>query len=155
VALAGDVRYVGQAFEILTPWRAIPDEGELAAADIERLLADFHALHRQRFSYANPAAAVEIVTLRLTATGIVPKPETAHRPSPASRGAARHRPVYLHGAWRDLRVLDREGLSVGAAIAGPAIVEEGYTTLLIQEGWTATADRSGNLIAESTTGDLA
>ncbi len=59
------MRYHGQAFELLVPW---PDpHGPLAP-----LLDAFHDLHAQRFSYANPADPVEIVTVRLTASGLLP-----------------------------------------------------------------------------------
>jgi N-methylhydantoinase A len=152
-ALAADVRYVGQAFEILTPWRATSAASELRPEDIEALLADFHALHRQRFSYANPGAAVEVVTLRLTATGLVPKPETAHRGAGEGAASPRRRSVYLDGRWRDVPVHDRDALAAGTELPGPAIVEEGYTTLLVQTGWTATRDGSGNLLAERREGE--
>ncbi|WP_439579607.1 hydantoinase/oxoprolinase family protein [Elioraea sp.] len=72
IEIAADMRYHGQAFELLIPW------GEIAAPDaaaLARLVEDFHATHRQRFSYANPGDPVEIVTLRATAIGLLPKPE--------------------------------------------------------------------------------
>jgi hypothetical protein len=40
----------------------------------------------------------------------------------------------------------REGLPVGAAIAGPAIVAQLDTTILIDPGATATVDAVGNLV---------
>ena len=64
-AFAADMRYRGQAFELLVPW-ADP------AAPLAPLLDAFHRLHEQRFSYANPADPVEIVTVRLTASGLLP-----------------------------------------------------------------------------------
>ena len=61
ITLAADMRYHGQAFELLVPW---PDAPSLAP-----LRARFHTTHKQRFSYADEAEAVEIVTLRVIATG--------------------------------------------------------------------------------------
>ena len=80
--LAADMRYHGQAFELVVPW--IDVTGDLAPdpAALTTLVADFHALHERRFSYANPADPVEIVTLRLTATGRLPD-VTLSRPAPA------------------------------------------------------------------------
>ncbi len=67
-----------------------------------RLIADFHALHRRRFSYANPDDPVDIVTLRLTATGRLP-PAPAGPARPPPRGAPPPpRRVFLDGAWRDI-----------------------------------------------------
>src|SRR6185312_7441349 len=59
LSLAADLRYHGQAFELVVPWGDVEPGPETLAV----LLADFHALHRQRFSYANPDDPVEIVTL--------------------------------------------------------------------------------------------
>jgi N-methylhydantoinase A/oxoprolinase/acetone carboxylase beta subunit len=114
IAIAADARYHGQAFELLVPW---PEATELAP-----LLARFHAMHRQRFSYADEAEAVEVVTLRAIATGRLPKPEAAE-PAPAARPAAKGtRRVFEAGEWRAVPVLDREALAPGARVAGPAIV---------------------------------
>jgi N-methylhydantoinase A/oxoprolinase/acetone carboxylase beta subunit len=142
--LAADMRYHGQAFELLIPWGDIaqPDEAAMAA-----LLARFHAMHQQRFSYSDPAEAVEIVTLRVTATGLLPKPEAAV-PAPAGRPALKgSRRVHEDGAWRDIPVWDREALPPEDRIIGPAILEEPFATHWIGRGWTATLGAAGAVIA--------
>ncbi|TCZ57226.1 hydantoinase/oxoprolinase family protein [Roseicella aquatilis] len=141
VAVAADMRYHGQAFELLVPW---PEATELAP-----LLARFHTLHRQRFSYADEAEAVEIVTLRAIATGRLPKPEAAEA-APTARPALKgSRRVFEDGAWRDLPVWDREALPPEDRIIGPAIVEEPFATHWIGRGWTASLGPAGALIARS------
>jgi N-methylhydantoinase A/oxoprolinase/acetone carboxylase beta subunit len=47
--VAWDVRYVGQSFELTV-----------------RDVADFHAVHEERYGYADPDAAIELVTVRRT-----------------------------------------------------------------------------------------
>ncbi|MFZ4408677.1 MAG: hydantoinase/oxoprolinase family protein [Paracraurococcus sp.] len=139
IAVAADMRYHGQAFELLVPW---PD-----ALDLPALLARFHAMHRQRFSYADPAEAVEIVTLRAIATGRLPKPDAADA-APAARPALKGtRRVFEDGAWRDVPVWDREALPPEDRIVGPALVEEPFATHWIGRGWTATLGAAGALIA--------
>ncbi len=141
IAVAADMRYHGQAFELLVPW---PDALDLAA-----LLARFHAMHRQRFSYADAAEAVEIVTLRAIATGRLPKPDAADA-APAARPALKGtRRVFEDGAWRDVPVWDREALPPEDRIVGPALVEEPFATHWIGRGWTATLGAAGALIARS------
>ena len=141
IAVAADMRYHGQAFELLVPW---PD-----ALDLPALLARFHAMHRQRFSYADPAEAVEIVTLRAIATGRLPKPDAADA-APAARPALKGtRRVFEDGAWRDVPVWDREALPPEDRIVGPALVEEPFATHWIGRGWTATLGAAGALIARS------
>ncbi len=144
IEIAADMRYHGQAFELLIPWGGIaaPD-----AAALARLVEDFHATHRQRFSYANPGDPVEIVTLRATAIGLLPKPEPgaiAPAARPARKGTRR---AYAAGAWRELPVWDREALPPDLVIDGPAIVEEPFATHWIGQGWSARLGPAGSLIA--------
>jgi N-methylhydantoinase A/oxoprolinase/acetone carboxylase beta subunit len=142
--VGADMRYHGQAFELLVPWGDVetPDEAALG-----RLIAAFHAMHRRRFSYANPGDIVEIVTLRVTATGRLPKPSAAD-PAPAPRPARKaSRRAWEGGAWRDLPVWDRDALAPGDRIDGPAIVEEPFATHWVARGWTAALGPAGALIA--------
>ncbi len=146
ILVAADMRYHGQAFELLIPW------GDIAAPDSAALTAlkrRFHAMHKQRFSYDSPAEAVEIVTLRVTAIGRLPKPEAAEAP-PAARPALKgQRRSYESGAWRDIPVWDREALTT-ETLTGPALVEEPFATHFISRGWTATPGAAGALIAKRT-----
>ncbi len=140
-SLAADMRYHGQAFELVVPW----GDAEPGPETLATLLADFHTLHRQRFSYANPDDKVEIVTLRLTATGCLAKTD-AHRVTPPS-GAALHasRRVFLAGEWQDIAV-HRRG-AIQAEITGPALIEEPYTTILVTAGWACGPGADGTIIA--------
>jgi N-methylhydantoinase A/oxoprolinase/acetone carboxylase beta subunit len=142
IEVAADMRYHGQAFELLIPWPEAPD---LAA-----LLARFHATHRRRFSYADAAAAAEIVTLRVAATGRLPKPDAA-APEMAARPALKgSRRVFEDGAWRDVPVWDRDALPAEDRIVGPAIVEEPFATHWIGRGWVAAPGPAGALVARRT-----
>lgn len=142
VTLAADMRYHGQAFELMVPW---PD-----ALDLDALLARFHAQHQARFSYADPTAAVEIVTLRATAIGRLPKPRAAP-PEAADRPARKgRRRVFVGDAWRDVDVWDRDALTPADRITGPAVVEEAFATHWIGAGWTASPEPGGALIAKDT-----
>lgn len=147
IEIAADMRYQGQAFELLIPW------GEVSAPDAEALAvleAGFHATHRQRFSYANPGDPVEIVTLRATATGLLPKPVVGD-PVPAGRPARKAaRRVFTGGVWRDVPVWDREALTPSDSIEGPALLEEAFSTHWIAAGWTAALGAAGAVIARRT-----
>jgi N-methylhydantoinase A len=140
-ALAADMRYRGQAFELLVPWGNVAVD----AASLGDLLARFHALHAQRFSYANPGDAVEIVTLRLTVTGRLAQPRGGASAGPANAKIAQHRAAFLDGAWHEIPVYHRDALA--ATISGPALIEEPYTTVLLGTGWTATIESGDNLVA--------
>ena len=140
--LSADLRYRGQAFELLTP---LPD-GELDAAALGALRARFEDQHRQRFSFDDPEEAVELVALRLSAAGALDAREGAARPTDGGSASASFRPVHVDGAWRPVPVHRQAALPPGG-VAGPAVVEQDYTTLLIPGGWHLRAELSGDMIA--------
>jgi N-methylhydantoinase A len=138
--LAADMRYRGQAFELVVPWEGAADDAGLQAA-----VAAFHDMHRQRFSYANPADPVDIVTLRLSAIGRLDVVDP-DRPEPAAPHARppHRRPVFL-GGWQDIEVVHRS--QVARPMSGPLLIEEDYTTVLLTEAWTCEPGPHGALIA--------
>lgn len=139
--LAADMRYRGQAFELVVPWQGALDDAGLRAA-----LAAFHEMHRQRFSYANPADPVDVVTLRLSAIGRLDAMEP-DQTGPAATAGARpphRRPVFL-GGWQDVAVVHRT--DVAGPMQGPLLIEEDYTTVLLTKDWTCEPGPHGALIA--------
>lgn len=138
-----DLRYRGQAFELTVPW----EEARFDAAALAAVKARFHDQHEQRFSYANRDDIVDMVTLRLDAIGRLPR-------SAVVREDVRHggkpigtRPVYLDGRWQDVAVWRRDQVGDDIEVAGPALIEEEYTTVLINTGWTLRRGARGHLIA--------
>jgi N-methylhydantoinase A len=123
-----------------------PDE-----ADLEALIQRFHATHKQRFSYANPNEAVEIVTFRAIATGKLAKP-ALREAIPASRPAQKAKRRAFDGhQWCDVTVWDREALGAEDVISGPAIIEEAFATHWIARTWQAKLAAGGALIARRIT----
>jgi N-methylhydantoinase A/oxoprolinase/acetone carboxylase beta subunit len=134
--LFADVRYRGQSYEIevrLTP----------------RFAAEFHAAHRRTFGHAAPAAAVEVVNLRLRATapGAVAAPERLAR-NPGRSSPARRAQVLSGGRTRAVPVYARDAIGAGATIRGPAIVVELSATAYVAPEFTLRADGFGNLHLE-------
>ena len=145
INIAADMRYHGQAFELLIPWGPLEQPDEAALAE---LLQRFHATHKQRFSYANPDEAVEIVTFRAIATGRLAKP-VLREPIPASRPAQKAKRRAFDGKqWSDVTVWDREALGPQDVIEGPAIIEEAFATHWISRAWRASLGSGGALIAK-------
>jgi N-methylhydantoinase A len=137
-----DCRYAGQAFELTVP---LPD----GAAGLAAAAADFHALHRRRFSYDEPDTPVEVVALRLAARGRLEGASHAARAVVPGDGRPRGaRLLLLDGAPADAAVWDRAALAPETRLAGPALVEEPYTTSFIPAGWTAVLHPSGTILAQ-------
>ncbi len=143
VNLLIDLRYKGQAFELTVPWT----EAAIDAAALESVAERFHGQHEQRFSYANRADRVEMVTLRLNAIGRLRRPEAQPDVAPADGSPQGERAVYLDGARRSVPVWRRPAIGAGSRIAGPAIIEEDYTTLLVAPGWTLRRVAHGHLLS--------
>ena len=59
---------------------------------------------------------------------------------------AGERQVYFGGAWQRARVFRRNKLPAGARFAGPAIVEQLDSTLVLDPGAQAEVDDLGNIL---------
>jgi N-methylhydantoinase A len=139
-----DLRYRHQGFELTVAW----DEHDLS---MDGLLQRFHARHRRLYTYALEDAPIEIVTLRVAATGItrgLRLPRLATRRSRGGRVPVGERRVYFAeaGGWLLCPRYDRETLWPGAIIAGPAIIEQVDSTTVIHPGQRAIVDAVGNLV---------
>jgi len=141
ISLFADMRYQGQAFELVVPWGDVAPDAQTLAT----LIATFHDLHRQRFSYANPGDPVEIVTLRATATGRLPQAQaTRDTTAPAGKALPKRR-VFIRDAWTEISIYRRAQLT--HPIHGPALIEEDYTTVYVAPGWQCARGEQDDLIA--------
>jgi N-methylhydantoinase A len=88
---------------------------------------------------------VEIVTLRLAATGRLQRHKVvAHAGSAAGEALPRRR-VFIDQAWTEIDIYRRQALT--AAIRGPALIEEDYTTVYVAPGWQCGPGEHGDLLA--------
>jgi N-methylhydantoinase A len=142
--LAVDCRYRGQQNEVTTPLPL----AVLDAGDADALRAGFEAAYEALYGIRLPDVPVEIVTWRIAARGPLP----AATPAPARGGAPAepraHRRVAVEQEAPSLPVYDRGALAIGQRVAGPAIIEERETTLVVLRGWTAAVHATGAVIAE-------
>jgi N-methylhydantoinase A len=139
-----DARYRGQNFEIRT------SADDLGAEDLDALLARFHAAHRREYGYALTDRAVELVSCRVQAIGLIPRPPPAPVVSGISLRAAElgRRQVWIdarHG-WQEAPVLARARLPLHQTLLGPAIIAEMSATTLVLPNWSAVVDSEGNLV---------
>ena len=142
-----DARYVGQSFELTIDYPAPSRRGDLRSA----IANSFYQAHLQRFGYADRGEAVEIVNLRLKLELAVEKPGIEPQPPGTADAAAalleEARVVFPQGAVATA-LYDRERLAAGNRIAGPALLLQLDTTIVIPPGWGGVVDPLGNLILE-------
>ena len=108
--------------------------------------------HGAHYGHSFPGEPVEIVNLRLTAQGVIPKPRIrrAEEPTiaPLGRTALKgHRPVCFQDAdgFVSTPIYDRYALQAGACVAGPAILEEFDSTVVIHPGYEGNVDAFGSI----------
>jgi len=139
-----DLRYVGQAYELRIELPALP----LDRATLDETTRRFHAEHKRRFAYDMPSRGIEVVSLKVTATGRVGAPAaTPLRASGAPPAPKGRRPVYFRATGRvDCPVYERSGIALDACVDGPAIIEQKDSTTVLPPGWRLTVDSHGHLL---------
>jgi N-methylhydantoinase A len=131
-----DLRYQGQSFELTVPFTPA-------------VIETFHARHHTAYGYANKETPVEVVNLRLKATGAVPSPEITPQPESGPDPAAAYvetRQVILTQGETSTPFYDGEKLQPGNLIPGPALVIRPDTTILIETQDQVRVDPFLNLI---------
>lgn len=142
---SADMRYLDQVYEVNVP---LPDPSLPASDFLAGLTANFHRRYQELYSYSQQDQEVRLVTLRLTALGRLPRIAQPDRPDQTDAGAAAAptgaRRVYL-GGWREAPTYAADSLPAGTEIAGPAILESDFTTILVRPGDTAAVDTMGGV----------
>lgn len=148
VSRSADIRYRGQAFELVVP---LPS-GPYTDASREPFLDAFRTSYIDAFTRTPPATEVEIINARIAATLELAdtwkgRPPETDQTSDPDKGT---RPAYFpeRGGYVDTTVYGRHGLSPGKSYPGPAIVEEAESTLIVGPDGRFTLAANGNIIVE-------
>ena len=146
---SGDLRYVGQGYELRVPFPS----GPLGPREAEDLFRQFHEQHRTEYGHVFEASPIEIVNVRVAGIGRTPTIGAPPAPRGTSLEAARVRTGRgtFRAAGGDLVEVEtvfyrRERLPVGETFAGPAVVLQRDSTTVVPPGGAARADEAGNLI---------
>jgi N-methylhydantoinase A len=138
-----DMRYLGQ-------WRSLAVSVGRPIDSIEAALEKFHLEHKREFAFADDEQEVEVYGLRVEAIGYVPKPELPKEEPKGSLEAAlkETRNVYFEeaGGYVATNVFNRNNIPVKSEIAGPAIVEQLDSTIVIPPGYQGVVDEYKNII---------
>ena len=142
-----DLRYVGQSYEV-----SVPVTTPITDAHVADAVRTFHDRHRQRYGHADPAEPVEVVALRGRGTVAVPPPSLPREPktdAPLDDAVLGTRPVWF-GADRptETTAYAREALHHGHDVAGPAVLHQYDTTIVVPPNWHARIDAGQNVWIE-------
>jgi N-methylhydantoinase A len=151
---AFDCRYLGQGYELKV---TLPG-GDFGPAALKETVEEFHRLHEREYGHCFPDDPVEIVNLRTTATGKIPKMESYQAPAtpdaPGEPSGEPHASGSGTGLFRvdgqlsehPVRYVDRAALSPATPVTGAAVIFQRDTTILVPPEWSARPDEAGNLI---------
>ena len=145
---SADLHYRNQGYELTVPVPA----GRLSADAVAQAVEGFHTLHKRLYTYDMPDIPGQLVNLRVTAVGQLPRPEAAEMGTSAGvPPVLSRRPVTFRRGEPELDrpVFRREQLLAGAALEGPAIIEQADTTTVLWPGFTAKVDRHGSIVIEA------
>jgi len=142
VRLSLDMHYLGQTHTLSVPLEA----NEFTTTGV---MAAFERAYEAAFGRTLKGVAAKVLNLRVAAIGHRPKFDLrTMAPTSTTMPTPRHRDVWMEGAWHKTAIYPRMELPVGAKIAGPAILEQPDTTILVEPGFAAQVDAFGNLIIE-------
>jgi N-methylhydantoinase A len=147
------LRYVSQMFELTLQWPV----REVSDGIVQQMIRAFHERHEQQYTYCSEDAPVELVSLRVQATGALQKLAVPHAPPldpslSADPAAAifETRDVYFRRGegFVPTPVYGRDRLAPGARFAGPAVIEQMDSNTLVPPGWACRVDEYSNLILQ-------
>jgi N-methylhydantoinase A len=144
---AVEARYRAQVWELDVP---VPSrlDGPASIADLEER---FHAVHERVFAVREPGQYLECLLWKARATAVLAKPDVRTQRLLAEAGVdpVGEGPAYFAEMGTVLVPRYAGGrLRTGTAIAGPAIIREPTTTLVVYPGATATVTPLGNYLLD-------
>jgi N-methylhydantoinase A len=149
IELSLDVRYYGQ-----TPYmNLVLDEVPSDRAAIDAIVERYGEAYEKEFGYRfdSDLATVEFVNARAAAIGVTGDADLQlQAPANGKAEPRRTRSVFFEerNAFVDTPIYDRGSLGPGTTIAGPAIVEQDDTTVLVPPGTKMEVDGFQNLLID-------
>ncbi len=141
-----ECRYHGQGFEL----RAEIPEGRLGVGDVGRIVESFYAQHRLDYGYAFDDTEVELITVRVIGTDKIEPLRL--RPLERANGASyesallySRRTTFDDGTTADTPRYDRGQLKAGHRVAGPAVLIQHNSTVLVPPAYAAEVSEYGSL----------
>lgn len=146
IQLFGEARYPQQIWELEVPIASPRFDGD---ADVAAFADAFHAVHEQVLGIADTASGVEVVSWGARVRCPLPGGDQGFPRAAAvevSGPARRTRPAYFPATGvvaTTVQALD--AMAVDETLAGPAIVESSFTTVVVPPGSACTRTATGSL----------
>ncbi|MGC8515451.1 MAG: hydantoinase/oxoprolinase family protein [Thermoplasmata archaeon] len=133
ISLSADCRYEGQGADLSVPVTSI---------SMAKIKEDFQTIHGSTYGFKLPRE-IEISAIRVTGTRSRVKP--GFEKMPAGKKELYTRKARESGKWHSFPVHSRDSLPSGAAIKGPAMIDEPGTSTLVPAGWSSRIGSHGEI----------
>ena len=141
--IGADLRYTGQQNEVTVAFESDPRE----TRDSEMIRGVFESAYFSQYGVNPSHVPIEIVSWRLTAQGPENAVDGARAPSGSAAAPKGERLIPLWITAGPAKLYDRSLLTAGQQIAGPALIEERETTVVLPHGWSGLVDELGCITA--------
>ena len=146
-----ELRTAGSDSPIAVPW-----------GSFEHMRLSFDMEYRRRFGFVMPNAQVIVASLGVEAVVSMNDPRSPHSPSrtPAKRTGMQVTPapasefmrVRFRNQWVNAPVHRREQLRATESVAGPALIVDPNSTVVVEPGWSARLLPEGELLLHTNVG---
>ncbi|MEN0137290.1 MAG: hydantoinase/oxoprolinase family protein [Rhodococcus sp. (in: high G+C Gram-positive bacteria)] len=141
-----EARYEHQNWELDI---ALPADRFTSAAAVAEMVEEFHRAHERVFAIADPGSAVEALQWKARLTAVIDKPAVTAPQAVSITVSPSNRTGYFDETGSTtISGYDGPSLELGTEIAGPAVIEEPTTTLVVYPGMTVTVTSSKNYLIE-------
>lgn len=143
-----DAKYPAQIHELTIP---INSRGDLAEQSIGEMEQTFHDLHERMFTYSVRESPVDLFHWRVVAHRKVDSPPTPKFYAAIQSVTVAHkasRKVYFGDIddYRETDIYDGDLLERGMGVAGPAVVEQTNTTIVVFPGQKLEVNEYGDFV---------
>jgi 5-oxoprolinase (ATP-hydrolysing) len=134
-ARVAQLKYAGTDTALPVPWGS---RAEMRAA--------FETAYERLYGFAEPALPVRVEVLVAEAVGRAPDAGAVFAAAEATGQPCEQSRLFVDGAWHTALLYRRADLRPGLRVAGPALVAEPTSTLVIDPGWQAEVAAQGELL---------
>ncbi|MFB4165000.1 hydantoinase/oxoprolinase family protein [Alteribacillus sp. JSM 102045] len=147
-----DCRYAGQGYEL----RVDAPDGEINQEWVDTVINRFHQAHEREYASQFPDQEVVSINVRVIGIGLIKtNKEESVKDKPVTKQAeAVFHPVYF---WvndqlekLETAFYQRDEISTGTELSGPAIIQQKDSTTVLPPNITATFDQHGNIVIDMT-----
>jgi N-methylhydantoinase A len=145
-----EARYAGQHHELEIP---VPVSRFESEADVRKLRETFDAIHERLYTVRDTGSEVEFITWKVRLTAGLDKPAVVEEPlsgSSAPKPAKTVQAYFQNLGLTPTPVFLAAQLKPGDRIAGPAIIAEPTTTVVVYPGMYANLTAGRNYLLETT-----